>query len=93
MFGLRQGTIGAIHEKQETRDDLPAIQITEKSQVVAMSLKLCYPITITLAPTLDSVETVLAVVELEAASIKYGSLGSAPSRASFRSNWRSSTRL
>jgi hypothetical protein len=44
MFGLPQGTIGAIREKQETRDDL---QIIENSQVVAILLKLCYPITMT----------------------------------------------
>lgn len=69
MFGLPQGTTGAIHEKQETRDDLPVIQITEKSQVVTTLLKLCYPITIAQAPALDSVEIVLAVME---AAIKYG---------------------
>ncbi|KIM90348.1 hypothetical protein PILCRDRAFT_41804, partial [Piloderma croceum F 1598] len=69
MFGLPQGTIGAIHEKQETRDDLPVIQITENSQVVTILLKLCYPITIAPAPALDSVEMVLAVME---AAIKYG---------------------
>jgi len=34
MFGLPQGPAGSINEKQETRNGIPVIQVTENSQVM-----------------------------------------------------------
>jgi hypothetical protein len=66
MFGLPQGPAGSISEEQETRDGIPVIQVTEKSQVMETLLKFCHP---NHAPAFKTVEEILPVME---AAIKYG---------------------
>lgn len=62
MFALPQGPATVFD--QETRDGLPVIVVTERSEIVEMLLKFCYPNLLSSVPGLKTMDEILPLLQV-----------------------------